>query len=115
MTPIRELFLSARRFDFSSLSHSFTSPKFCYRLPVRRAAMLPTFRPGGALRLTVFGRPGCCQPPPPNGRSTTFIATPLTLGYFAALERSLWNFLPALTNGLSRRPPPATAPIIARQ
>lgn len=86
MSPIRELLLSAWRFHFSSFSHTFTSSRFDYRLPVRRAAMLPTFRPGGAFRLTVFGRPGCCQPPPPKGWSTTFIATPRTRGYFAALE-----------------------------
>src|ERR1035437_646428 len=115
MPPIQELFLSAWRFYFSSLSPTFTSSWLDSLLPVRRAAMLPTFRPGGAFRLTVFGRPGCCQPPPPNGWSTTFMATPRTRGYFAALERILWNFLPALTKGLSRRPPPATIPIIARQ
>jgi hypothetical protein len=30
------------------------------------------------------------------------------------LARNLWNFLPALTNGFSVLPPPATTPMVAR-
>jgi hypothetical protein len=55
-----------------------------YRFPVRLDAMLPTFRPGGVFLPTLFGLPGCFRLPPPNGWSITFIATPLTRGYFAA-------------------------------
>lgn len=49
--------------EFNPESTSFDS---CYFLrPVRRAAMFPTLRPGGACLLTVLGLPGdWCEPPP---------------------------------------------------
>src|SRR6056297_3584655 len=76
--------------------------------------MSPTFRPGGAFRETDLGLPGCCRPPPPNGWSTAFIATPRTRGHLVPRDFILWYLLPALTNGFSVRPPPATTPIVAR-
>src|SRR6056297_666334 len=76
--------------------------------------MSPTLRPGGALREIDLGLPGCWRPPPPNGWSTAFIATPRTRGYFVPRAFILWCFLPALTYGLSVRPPPATTPMVAR-
>ena len=46
--------------------------------PVRRAAMRPTFWPGGASRRTVDACPMCWWLPPPCGCSTGFMATPRT-------------------------------------
>ena len=83
--------------------------------PVRLDAMSPTFRPGGASRETDFGLPGCWRPPPPNGWSTAFIATPRTRGHLVPRAFILWCFFPALTYGFSVRPPPATTPMVARQ
>jgi hypothetical protein len=48
--------------------------------PVLRAAIKPTFFPGGAFRETVVGWPGPWCAPPPNGWDTMFIATPRTTG-----------------------------------
>lgn len=48
--------------------------------PVRRAAMRPTFWPGGAERRTVVAWPTCWWLPPPWGCSTGFMATPRTCG-----------------------------------
>src|SRR5208283_35264 len=84
-------------------------------LPVWRAATDPTVLPGEVPRATVFGRPVCWWPPPPNGWSMTFIATPRTRGQLDAVFAILWYLLPAFTNGLSTRPPPATMPMVARQ
>mmetsp|Transcript_48496 Transcript_48496/g.160714 ORF Transcript_48496/g.160714 Transcript_48496/m.160714 type:complete len:291 (+) Transcript_48496:11-883(+) len=82
--------------------------------PVRRAAMRPTFWPGTESRLTVDGWPMCWWLPPPCGCSTGFIATPRTFGHELRLTRYLWKARPALSRGLSMRPPPATMPIDAR-
>jgi len=44
---------------------SLSSLVFYFLRPVLRAAMFPTFLPGGACLLTVVGRPGdWCEPPP---------------------------------------------------
>src|SRR6056297_3405605 len=82
--------------------------------PVRRDEMSPTFRPGGASRETDLGLPGCWRPPPPNGWSTAFIATPRTRGHLVPRAFILWYLFPALTIGFSVRPPPATTPMVAR-
>merc|ERR1719161_2662823 len=82
--------------------------------PVRRAAMRPTFIPGGGPRYTVVGCPTCWWLPPPCGCSTGFIAQPRTLGQQLRFTRYLWKLLPALSTGLSMRPPPATIPTMAR-
>jgi hypothetical protein len=50
------------------------------RRPVRRAAMRPTFWPGGADLRTVDAWPMCWWLPPPWGCSTGFMATPRTCG-----------------------------------
>ena len=44
-----------------------------------------------------------------------FMESPLTLGNILAEERRAWNFLPALVNGFSLRPPPASSPTVALQ
>src|SRR2546426_739449 len=75
----------------------------------------PTFRPGGASYPTVDGFPTCWWDPPPCGWSTGFIATPRTLNAGLLKERYENHFLPAFVKGLSPRPAPATAPIVARQ
>merc|ERR550525_804034 len=62
----------------------------------------------------VDGVPICWWLPPPCGCSTGFIATPRTEGQLFLLTRYLWYAFPALRRGLSRRPPPAMTPIIAR-
>merc|ERR1719316_2130610 len=82
--------------------------------PVRRAATRPTFMPGGAPRFAVVGWPTCWWLPPPCGCSTGFIATPRTLGQQLRFTLYLWWLPPALSIGLSMRPPPATRPMIAR-
>merc|ERR1719463_695257 len=92
---------------------------FCFPLPplsrpVRRAAMRPTFAPGGALRLVVVGCPTCWWLPPPCGCSTGFMAEPRTLGQELRLTRYLWKLFPAFNTGLSMRPPPAVMPTTAR-
>src|SRR3989304_3796367 len=74
----------------------------------------PTFRPGGARHDTVDGPPTCWCEPPPCGGLTGFIATPRTLSAGLLRDRYPRTFLPALANGLSRRPAPATTPIVAR-
>ena len=79
-------------------------------LPVLLAAMEPTFLPGGACLETVVGRPGCCRFPPPCGWSTAFIATPRTPTLFLPLAFAAWCRFPALRNGFSFLPPPATTP-----
>src|SRR2546427_726838 len=55
------------------------------------------------------------RPPRPCGWSTGFIATPRTLNAGLLKERYENHFLPAFVKGLSPRPAPATAPIVARQ
>merc|ERR1719171_2353357 len=82
--------------------------------PVRRAAMRPTFIPGGAPRYTVVGCPTCWWLPPPCGCSTGFIAEPRTLGQQLRFTLYLWKLFPAFRTGLSMRPPPATMPTTAR-
>ena len=57
----------------------------------------------------------CWWLPPPCGCSTGFIATPRTLGHSLRFTRYLWYARPALSMGLSVRPPPATMPTIALQ
>ena len=64
-----------RRAYFSAFSSTLDVP---LRRPVRRAAMSPTFWPGGASRRTVDACPMCWWLPPPCGCSTGFIATPRT-------------------------------------
>lgn len=59
---------------------SFLTTLVPRRRPVRRAAMRPTFWPGGAQRETVDAWPMCCWLPPPWGWSTGFMATPRTCG-----------------------------------
>ena len=68
------------------VSSQSTSDYFVLR-PVRRAAMLPTFLPGGACLLTVVGLPGDWWEPPPWGCEAAFIAAPRTTGYFRAFPR----------------------------
>src|SRR5438128_4778306 len=75
----------------------------------------PTFRPGGASKPTVDGFPTCWWEPPPCGWSTGCIATPRTVNAGLLNERYENHFLPAFVQGLSPRPAPATAPIVARQ
>src|SRR5436190_14622723 len=84
------------------------------RIPVRLGAILPTMAPGGVPRRWLVGAPLKLCEPPPWGWSTGFIATPRTRGQRTPLARMAWNFLPALRNGLSPRPPPATRPMVAR-
>ena len=57
------------------------------RRPVRRAAMRPTFWPGGASRRTVEAWPICWWLPPPWGCSTGFMATPRTCTCHALAEQ----------------------------
>ena len=44
-----------------------------------------------------------------------FIAHPRTRGHELRFTLYLWNALPAFKTGLSRRPPPATMPTMARE
>jgi hypothetical protein len=60
---------------------------YLFLRPVRRAAMLPTFRPGGACLLTVVGLPGDWCEPPPCGCDAAFIAAPRTTGHLRAFPR----------------------------
>src|SRR5207245_223271 len=127
---VRELLLAPRLDEaraFPELaSRGFRQPTHLllrHRQDLRRFAfsrlgfgdIRPTFRPGGASYPTVDGFPTCWWDPPPCGWSTGFIATPRTLK--AALLRDCYenHFLPAFVKGLSPRPAPATAPIVARQ
>ena len=48
--------------------------------PVRRAAINPTLRPGGALREVVVGPPGRFFRPPPKGCEHAFIFEALAFG-----------------------------------
>merc|ERR1712190_282328 len=96
----------------TTISHFFLPPR---RIPVRRAAMRPTFFPAHEARATVVGWPTCWWLPPPCGCSTGFIAEPRVLGQQFLFTRYLWKLLPALSTGLSMRPPPATIPTTARQ
>ena len=57
----------------------------------------------------------CWWLPPPCRCSTGFIATPRTFGHELRLTLCLWNARPALSMGLSTRPPPATMPGGARK
>lgn len=56
----------------------------------------------------------CWWFPPPWGCSTGFMATPRTLGHELRFTLYLWYARPALSIGLSMRPPPAMMPTIAR-
>merc|ERR1719183_2762285 len=85
-----------------------------FNRPVRLAAMRPTFLPAGEQRAIVVGWPTCWWFPPPNGCSTGFIAEPRTFGQELRFTRYLWKLFPALSTGLSIRPPPATRPTMAR-
>merc|ERR1712118_504417 len=82
--------------------------------PVRRAAIRPTFLPGADARAIVVGWPTCWWLPPPCGCSTGFMALPRTFGQQLRLTLYLWKLFPALSTGLSRRPPPATMPTTPR-
>lgn len=82
--------------------------------PVRRAAMRPAFCPATACREMVEAFPMCWWFPPPWGWSTGFMATPRVLGHEFLFALNLWNARPALSKGLSIRPPPATIPMVAR-
>merc|ERR1719264_362145 len=99
----------------SASAHFLVLPAPPLRRPVRRAAMSPTFAPGHEDRAAVVGCPTCWWLPPPCGCSTGFMAEPRTLGQELRFTRYLWKLLPALSTGLSIRPPPATMPTIARQ
>merc|ERR1712093_729073 len=77
--------------------------------------MRPTFWPGTQARPEVVGCPTCWWLPPPWGCSTGFMATPRTLGQQLRFTRYLWYARPALSMGLSMRPPPATMPMVPRQ
>merc|ERR1719436_1123888 len=92
-------------------AHFFFPPR---RIPVRRAAIRPTFWPGTAAREIVVGWPTCWWLPPPCGCSTGFIAEPRALGQQLRLTRYLWKLLPAFSTGLSILPPPAAMPTTAR-
>merc|ERR1719242_1329817 len=95
-------------------AHFLVLPAPPLRRPVRLAAMSPTFAPGQAERAAVVGCPTCWWLPPPCGCSTGFMAEPRTFGQELRFTRYLWKLLPALSTGLSIRPPPATMPTIAR-
>merc|ERR1740129_2651384 len=84
------------------------------RIPVRRAAIMPTLAPGHAYLDIVVGCPTCWWFPPPWGCSTGFMAEPRTFGQQLRLTLYLWKFLPAFRIGLSMRPPPAQIPTTAR-
>merc|ERR1719483_640196 len=75
--------------------------------------MRPTFLPAPAPLLTVAALPICSGLPPPWGCSTGLMATPRVLGQLFLLTLYLWQARPALSMGLSIRPPPATIPIMA--
>ena len=79
-----------------------------------RAAMLPTFAPGGASRATVELCPTCWCLPPPCGWTYAACATPRTIGYLRPFDRDRRHLPPALMSGRSVTPPPASVPIIAR-
>src|SRR2546428_389213 len=76
--------------------------------PVARTCAPHVRRPPGIPSLD--DRPG-----PAGGWSTGYIATPRTLKTALLNERYENHFLPAFVKGLSPRPAPATAPIVARQ
>ncbi len=59
-----------------------------YLRPDWRAAIIPTFRPGGALREVVVDIPARCLLPPPKGWEQAFITLPLTTGHVFGLVRS---------------------------
>src|SRR5256886_2141812 len=127
---IRELLLAARLDETRSLpqlpasrlrqSTHFLGHAHCVRVRFTFSrcgcgGIRPTLRPGGASKPTVDGLPTCWCDPPPCGWSTGFIATPRTTKYALLKDRKENHFFPARAKGLSPRPAPATAPIVARQ
>src|SRR5208282_1452540 len=81
--------------------------------PVWRAAIIPTFLPGGVLRPTVVGLPACLCRPPPCGCEAEIIFCPLTIGQYLPRVRINFHTVPAFRNGFSILPAPATTPTIA--
>ena len=97
--------------NFLPIAYRIARFFFC---PGPRAAIKPTFCPGGApcevvvvllaLRLLL-----------PYGCTAGTILRPLVLGYLCPLAFIRWNFSPALRKGFSILPAAETTPIVVNQ
>ena len=81
--------------------------------PVWRAAIIPTFLPGGVLRPTVVGLPACLCRPPPCGCEAEIIFCPETVGQNRPRVFISFHTVPAFRNGFSVLPPrPLRQPLL---